>query len=373
MTDASDPVFCVMTPRGRAAIATICVHGPTALAIVETHFSAAAGIPISSHPQNAIIYGNWLEGKKKGEDLVVCPISEHTIEIHCHGGDAATNTIRQSLFSAGATEIQWADTARLDSTSQFGADLILAIANAPTRKTAKLLFAQQTAQAQLVADLRQCVADQAGDRAEMLIEQTLAWKQFGNHLVRPWTVVLCGHPNVGKSSLINAMVGFERAIVHSTAGTTRDILTQTTAADGWPIELVDTAGIRDHANEIERTGIQLTEQQIANADLVIAVFDASREWTDGHHHFTERINPGIVVLNKSDIQRKHSRFSGRLVSARTGDGIQALIVEIAEILVPKIPKAGQAIPVSTRQVRCLEQVSSLIKQQRWADAARMFD
>ncbi len=373
MTEVSDPVFCVMTPRGRAAIATICVHGTTAIAIVETHFSGAAGIPISSHPQNSIIYGNWLEGKKQGEDLIVCPISEQTIEIHCHGGEAATNVIRQSLLSSGATEILWADSARLVSTSQFGADLIMAIANAPTRKTAKLLFAQQESQAQLVADLRQCVADQAGDRAEMLIEQTLAWKQFGNHLVRPWTVVLCGHPNVGKSSLINAMVGFERAIVHSTAGTTRDILTQTTAANGWPIELVDTAGLRNDANEIERAGIQLTEQQMSSADLVIAVFDASREWTDSDHHLAERINPGIIVFNKSDIQRKHSRFSGRLVSAKTGDGIQALIAEMAEILVPEIPISGQVIPVSTRQVRCLEQASSLIRQQRWADAARMFD
>jgi tRNA modification GTPase len=314
-----------------------------------------------------------LEGKKKGEDLIVCPISEQTIEIHCHGGDAAINAIRQALLSSGAAEIHSADSARLVSASRFNADLMMAIANATTRKTAKLLFAQQKAQARLVADLRQCMAKKAGDQAATLIANSLAWKQFGNHLVRPWTVVLCGHPNVGKSSLINDLAGFERAIVHSTAGTTRDILTQITAANGWPIELVDTAGLRDEADEIERAGIQLTQQQIAHADLVIAIFDASQEWTDRHHDLVRRFNPDLVVFNKSDIQPEPSGCSGRHVSAKTGDGIEALIDDIAETLVPVIPKTGQAIPVSARQVRCLEQALSLIRQERWADAAQMFD
>ena len=88
------------------------------------------------------------------------------------------------------------------------------------------------------------------------IEQSLALAEFGLNLTRPRSIVLCGHPNVGKSSLINALAGFQPAIVNPQAGTTRDVLSQSTAIDGWPVDLKDTAGLRISQDQVEAMGIE---------------------------------------------------------------------------------------------------------------------
>ena len=106
---------------------------------------------------------------------------------------------------------------------------------------------------------------------------------IGRHLTRPWQVVLTGPPNTGKSSLLNAILGYSRAIVDPTAGTTRDVVTAVTALDGWPVEISDTAGIRATNAAVEQAGIRLAEQRIADADLVVLVLDAcsGREGVQG--------------------------------------------------------------------------------------------
>ena len=95
----------------------------------------------------------------------------------------------------------------------------------------------------------------------------------GRHLVEPWQVVLAGPPNVGKSSLINALAGFERSVVAPVAGTTRDVVTVRVAFDGWPVELSDTAGLRDSGEALEAEGIARTKSRLASADLVVWVMD----------------------------------------------------------------------------------------------------
>ena len=123
---------------------------------------------------------------------------------------------------------------------------------------------------------------QSGDAAaaRRQIDDLLAHAATGLHLVRPWQVVVAGRPNVGKSSLINAIAGYQRAIVHSLPGTTRDIVSVQTALDGWPVEISDTAGLRRGSDPIEQAGIELAIDKIAAADLVVLVFDASSPWTD---------------------------------------------------------------------------------------------
>ena len=107
------------------------------------------------------------------------------------------------------------------------------------------------------------------------IQSMLKWSKFGRHLTTPRTVVLCGQPNVGKSSLVNAMSGFQRAIVHDIAGTTRDVVSQALAINGWPVTVKDTAGLRNSDNPIEIQGIAQAKAEILNSDLTICVFDAN--------------------------------------------------------------------------------------------------
>ena len=146
---------------------------------------------------------------------------------------------------------------------------------------------------------------QAGDKqaAREQTEALLAHAATGLHLTRPWQVVVAGRPNVGKSSLINAIAGYHRAIVHSTPGTTRDVVGLQTAMEGWPVEISDTAGLRETGEEIERAGIDLAQQKIVAADLVVLVFDNSLPWSEQDQALVESHPAALLLYNKSDLPR----------------------------------------------------------------------
>jgi tRNA modification GTPase len=208
--------------------------------------------------------------------------------------------------------------------------------------------------------------------AEEAIRRLEAIRQraaLGSHLVTPWRVVLAGRPNVGKSSLINALLGYPRAIVFDQPGTTRDVVTATAALDGWPIELTDTAGLRaidePSADELERVGIARALEQIAAADLLVLVFDATRPWSAEDIELIRRWPLAVAVSNKCDLVAKSIPDSLRAdrskdlavlhTSAVTGEGIEALGRQITARLVPNVPPAGAAVPFTQRQTELLAQ------------------
>jgi len=180
--------------------------------------------------------------------------------------------------------------------------------------------------------------------------------ELGRHLTKPWQVVLTGLPNVGKSTLINALVGYQRAIVHNSPGTTRDVVTATTVLDGWPIELADTAGLREGGGTIEQEGIARTRAQLAQADLVVIVTDATMPWTDQDQHLCDQFPNGIVVRNKCELvppsTSTHTNPPSRPIlhlSALLGTGIDSLAREITQHLIPNPPKPGDAVPFTEAQ------------------------
>jgi tRNA modification GTPase len=195
---------------------------------------------------------------------------------------------------------------------------------------------------------------QALDHLQMLLSRA----DLGRHLTRPWRVVLTGAPNVGKSSLINALLGYQRAIVFDQPGTTRDVLTATTAIDGWPVELSDTAGLRADGDAIEAEGVTRALAQVAAADLVIEVLDATaaQEWPGHRGQVTEDRSQRdiLVVHNKCDLglPPDDGRPPGICVSAKTGQGMDNLIRAIAECLVPNPPRSA-AMPFTERQISAL--------------------
>ena len=356
MPNKSRANFRVLTAQGRGAIATIEVKGQGAVELVQRCFESASGQAIATFEMNSIIYGHWLMNGQPGEDLVVCPIQPEHLEIYCHGGAAAIDAVRKTLEAGGAQEMQ-----PTSDQAGFESQINCAIANAPTRKTALILLAQREAHRQLREELRTLLENKQTKQAVELIQRVLNLSDFGIHLTRPWSVVLCGQPNVGKSSLINAIVGFERTIVNPVAGTTRDAVSHLTSIQGWPVELTDTAGLRNSEDAIERAGIELARNRIAAADLVVAVIDASVESDAEQADFLKQLQPGLIVKNKVDLGTAN-QTSGISVSALNTTGIGELIAEIGNKLVAEIPPRNQVVPFSEASRLGFQKLLSLIDQ-----------
>jgi tRNA modification GTPase len=187
--------------------------------------------------------------------------------------------------------------------------------------------------------------ESAGDELTALAQ----YAGIGRHLTEPWRVVIAGEPNVGKSSLVNAVAGFQRSVVSATPGTTRDVVSTVTAIDGWPVELLDTAGLRLAADEVEAEGVGRAGAARAEADLVVWVLDGSRP----HVRPSES---DFVVINKSDLPAAWDWATvptAVRVSAATGEGIPNLLTRIAARLVPESPPAGEAVPYTAALVDCI--------------------
>jgi tRNA modification GTPase len=184
------------------------------------------------------------------------------------------------------------------------------------------------------------------------IAELLQRSRIGLHLTQPWRVVLAGRPNVGKSSLLNAILGYARAIVFDEPGTTRDVLSAETAIDGWPVELSDTAGLRVTRDEIEQEGVLRARRTAESADLLVLVFDASQPWSSSDAQLVTEFPQALVVHNKCDLPvvDEQQRHTGLRVSALTGTNVSVLIEEIGRRLVPVIPPAGAGVPFTQRQV-----------------------
>jgi tRNA modification GTPase len=194
---------------------------------------------------------------------------------------------------------------------------------------------------------------------------------LGRHLVEPWRVVLCGRPNVGKSSLINALVGYQRAIVHPLAGTTRDVVTAATAIDGWPIELADTAGLRRDGHPLEQAGIDLARQKMATADLLILVSDATQAWSEDDEALLRSWPKAILVHNKADLAPcRAPRPPGLSTSALTGEGIGELAVSVGTRLVPNPPPSGAPVPFTAGHVGLLVAAHQAASRQDLGAAAQ---
>jgi tRNA modification GTPase len=198
------------------------------------------------------------------------------------------------------------------------------------------------------------------DAAHASLDAILNYVVLGLHLTQPWKVVIAGPPNVGKSSLINALLGYERAIVFDQPGTTRDVVTAHTALDGWPIQLADTAGLRASDDELESAGVERAIAQAAAADCLLLVFDASATWTDENDRIIEKWPEALVVHNKCDLATP--AVAGLRVCALKGDGIAALIQAIVAQVAPAVPRPGEAVPFSAGQVEMLQTASEHLRQ-----------
>ena len=324
----------LLTPDGRGAVASLRIEGPRAAELVQRHFIR----PKASLSEGRIYVGQW--GTTTPEEVVVCRLGSERIEVHCHGGAAASRRIISDLVQDGCCAISWRDWIGSEESHPIRASARALLAEARTERTATILLDQYNgALDRAIENIIDVL--QSGDAATAAarLDELLARTALGMHLIEPCRVVLAGPPNVGKSSLINAMVGYRRSIVHDLPGTTRDAVNVSTAFDGWPVELIDTAGLRISDDPLEVAGIDRARQQIASADAVLLVFDAARSWTSELAALVDQFPAAIVVHNKIDLLPNGSdaapsdRPPGIATSALNGRGIAELIAAVAAHLV----------------------------------------
>ncbi len=362
----SDPrtYAACLTPSGTGAIAVIAVRGPSAWEVVQAFFRTRDGSPLAP---SANLTHFWL-GRfgDDAADVVVLSVMrwEPTpwLELHCHGGVAVVRWCLQLLEGRGIQICSWQQLQRLTGDHVYRATVTEALVKAPTVRTATILLDQYHG---AFADaLTTLVGEDNDERFGKRLKVLAARVPLGRHLTTPWRVVIAGAPNVGKSSLANALAGYQRSIVSPTPGTTRDAVACSIAVEGWPVELVDTAGLRYGAEAIERAGIGLARAAVASADLCLWVIDGSAppEWPD-----VEAAKLRIVV-NKADLppawEWRQCPDAPR-VSARTSAGVAELAITLARWLVPDAAPAGAAVPFNEAMCDGIEAA-----QRDWVEGCR---
>jgi len=358
------------TPTGRAAVASLLLVGRDALSVVAPFLIFPRHAISEPFAEQTPIFAYFqLPDTNSREEIVVHFRQNDMLELHCHGGDAVLNAIEHSLVENGATRQTWDAWLRekpvqcdaksfvlpdVLSPEAVRRDALRLLPLAETELTAQLLLTQYhgaiSRRIDHAMDLSNLPNDEAKREAIAVIDLLLDSYALGKHLVTPFRVSLVGAVNAGKSSLMNALLGFNRSITSQTAGTTRDTVSAKTVINGWPVVLVDTAGFRETANPIEQEGILRTRAAIDDSNLVLHVIDASRNLSvDGEllsNGFSK--TPHLHVFNKIDLvgQKAESFFTkiseGISVSATTAYGIDRL----CHLLMPSLCQTDKcSVPV----------------------------
>jgi tRNA modification GTPase len=386
-----DTIAAVATPPGTGAVALLRLSGPQAWTIADTIFHGRSPL----QPRRAI-HGTITDQSGLVLDDVLAtafrgPASftgEDTVEISCHGGPLVTRRILERLLTAGARAAEPGEftrraflNGRLDLTQ---AEAVMDIISAQSD------LALRAAQRQLEGRIGQSITALRDQLLEALAHLE-AWIDFPEEDIDPDTgsalhrrvaavasgvqhlmttaergrllregvrMVIAGAPNAGKSSLLNRLLGFERAMVSGTAGTTRDTIEETVMLGGIPVRLVDTAGLREgSSDELERAGMARTRQQLVSADLLMEVVDASRPPSERLSFPDPLPAHRILLLNKADlgIHPDWSGSPGVAVSCLSGHGIDDAIDAITACITG-IPGEGGDIDaaVNARHLACLD-------------------
>ncbi len=398
VSDRSSPSIAArLTAEIPAAIATIAVRGASAGEIVARRVELSC----KTLEVGRVYYGVWqlslgmqedaFAGTRQGtpataEQVVVCRMDNDRFEIHCHGGAAVCQAILADLARAGCamvSQVDWPSALKCAIARAAEHDLLLT----STDRTAAILLDQlQGALRAAVEALIEALKRGEPRKAARRIEELLRWTDLGLHLAHPWRIVLAGPPNVGKSSLMNALIGTQQAIVHHEPGTTRDWIESTGAIDGWPVLLTDTAGVRESHEPIEQAGVHRSKERLQQCDLAILVVDAQQGWTDVHEQLLQ-LAPAqpLVVMNKMDLARKSLISPTTSVSglpkgltivptcAMDRSSIVDLLAAISERLVPAFPPEKSSVPFRPEYVERLKACQRMLLVEQPMQAKQLLE
>ena len=387
----SDTIAAVATGNVLSAIGILRLSGDGTLAVIDRVFRPANGRPMSEAPDRKLVYGAFCDTDGQTLDLCLCTVSraphsytgENTAELQCHGSPAVLRAGLQALFAAGARQALAGEftkraflNGRMDLTqAEAVIDLIHAETALDAKNAAGQLGGAVLRHAQGVYDTLQDIASHyhavidypdedipdfqlsAYERALTgcidRLQRLLDTFSRANVLHGGVPAVILGRPNAGKSSLLNALLGYERAIVTDVPGTTRDTIDARVTLGGVLLRLTDTAGLRDTSDPVEAIGVHRALDAAADAALAIAVFDAARPLDDDDRQViaaAQKTSVRIAVLNKADLPAAvqpdalvASFDTVCVLSAKERTGLEALEQAVAEHFPAPDAPAGEIL------------------------------
>ena len=401
ISDEFDTIAAIATPIGTGGIGVIRISGDKAFDIIRKIFTNNNFAPRKFN------LGWIVDDDKKIDEVIVLPFfapnsytGEDVIEIQCHGGINVVKNIFNLVLKKGARIAEKGEfTKRAFLNKRMDLSQAEAVADIIHSKTSEFVTASVR---NLSGVLKNGINNIKNQIFEVLsnitagidfpeevkepeydylissfaniiasIDSILSGAETSNIFRQGASVAIVGKPNVGKSSLFNALLNLDRAIVTDIAGTTRDVLKETLDL-GIPITLIDTAGIRDEGdNRVEQIGIEYSKQSIEEADLVLFVFDASDGLKDDDIEVLELLKnkKHIIIENKSDLITISPQLNLLLqeeektikISALTGEGIQNLKQELTKCVCDINPE-NLVFVTNTRQQECLKKARNSIEQ-----------
>ncbi len=402
-----DTIAAISTPPGEGAISIVRMSGEEAVSIAQKVFSGKDLTQAKSHTIN---YGHIVDPKTHEEidevmvSLMLAPKTftrEDVVEINCHGGIVATNRILQLLLVNGARLAEPGEFTkraflhgRIDLTQ---AESVMDLIRAKTDRSMKIALNQLDGNlSHLIDSLRKDILDvlaqvevnidypEYDDVEEMTtkllkekaieikqrIEQLLKTASQGKIMREGLATALVGRPNVGKSSLLNHLLHEDKAIVTDVAGTTRDVIEEYVNVSGVPLKLIDTAGIRETDDKVEKIGVERSKKAIEQSDLVLLVLNAAESLTKEDLELIRLTNDKkrIIILNKTDLEEKLDRKELAKISENApvyatsilkNEGVEALEEAISKLFFNGIENSQSTVMVTNaRHVALLEKAQN---------------
>lgn len=408
-TTEFDTIAAISTPPGEGAISIVRLSGEDALPIAEKIFKGRDLQKVASHTIN---YGHIVD-PENGEVIDEVMVSvlrapktytrEEMVEINTHGGIVATNHVLQLLLSHGARLAEPGEftkraflNGRIDLTQ---AESVMDLIRAKTDRAMQVAVNQLDGNlSRLIKNIRQEILDALAqvevnidypeydavetmttkmllEKATMVkkqIEQLLATASQGKVLREGLATAIVGRPNVGKSSLLNYLLHEDKAIVTDVAGTTRDVIEEYVNVRDVPLKLIDTAGIRETDDKVEKIGVERSKQAITQADLVLLILNNSEALTDEDRTLlaATQDKKRLVILNKTDLPVKLDEAELQqtvaseniiAISALTATGVDQLEQRIADLFWGGIDNSQSTTLVSNaRQIGLLNQAKQAL-------------
>lgn len=409
-----DTIAAISTPMGEGAIAIVRLSGDDALAIADRVFEGMGGKQLQTVPSHTIHYGHIVDPASNTaiEEVMVSVMKgpktftrEDVIEINCHGGLVTVNQVLQLVLRQGARLAEPGEftkraflNGRIDLSQ---AEAVMDLIRAKTDRAMTVAMGQMEGKlSKLVQSLRQEILEilaqvevnidypEYDDVEEMTlsmmleksayvkeqIERLLQTSEQGKILREGLSTVIIGRPNVGKSSLLNSLVHENKAIVTDVPGTTRDVIEEYVNVRGVPLKLVDTAGIRDTEDIVERIGVERSRKVLKEADLLLLVLNHAEALSDEDRRLFEAVKgmDTIVIVNKTDLEQsiemeevKELAANHKLVttSLLKEEGVDELEEAIASLFFAGSLEAGDGTYVSnTRHIALLHQALQTIDE-----------